>query len=150
MQELGSTLSVCLAPAPYLFFFSFFPFSILAVHMEFPGRRSDLSHSWSNSRSLTYQAMDRTCIPALQRCHWSHCTTAGTPGTYAFNHSPLYFLPKENVIELVKVTDWSPVGSAPIGPVLIKRPFRHSFPVVLPSQRVPPCSQVSHLCIDSS
>ena len=56
-------------------------------HMEFLGQGSDLTHSYDlscscgNAGSLIHCARPRdwTCILALQRCCWSHYTTAGTP-----------------------------------------------------------------------
>ena len=50
-----------------------------------PGTRSELQlwpkpQLWQR-RTLNPQcwARDWTCVPALPRCHWSHCVTAGTP-----------------------------------------------------------------------
>ena len=70
-------------------FFYAYVLSFLAAlqQMEFPGQgwdqhcSFDLSHSCSNARSFNplCQAKDRTFVPVFQRCHQSHCATAGTP-----------------------------------------------------------------------
>ena len=66
---------------------SFFFFLFLAAlgHREFLGQgwnlshSCDLYHSCSNAGSFypLCQALDQTCVLALQRCCQSHCTTAG-------------------------------------------------------------------------
>ena len=71
-------------------FFFFSSFLAAHQHMEFPGQGSDLNHSFDLSFDLpttvatldSYVTLldgDRTCIPALPRCHRSCCTTTGTP-----------------------------------------------------------------------
>ena len=64
----------------------FFSFLAALEHMNFPGQLSDpscncnLQRSCSNAEffnSLCW-AGDQTCIPALRRHRWSHCTTVGT------------------------------------------------------------------------
>ena len=66
----------------------FFLFSLAASwHMAFPGQGSDpscsleLRHGCGHAGFLNpvCRATDRTCNPALQRCHRSLCTTAGNP-----------------------------------------------------------------------
>ena len=67
---------------PCKFFFFFFGYP---RHMVFPHHGSDpscscnLSCSCSNAGSLTHCAEDWTCIPALPKCHQSHCATVGAP-----------------------------------------------------------------------
>ena len=56
-------------------------------NIEFPGQRSDMSNCcdlhWSCGNATSFNplclARDGTCNLALQRCHQSHCATAGTP-----------------------------------------------------------------------
>ena len=76
----------------FYFYFLFFPFLPAPWHMEFPGQGSFSSslqlwplRSCSNTRfNPLCQAGDQTCVPALQRCHQSHCATMGTPHLMMF------------------------------------------------------------------
>ena len=60
--------------------FFFFSFLTTPWHIEFQGQRSHLGSSCGNTRSFNPPcwAGDGTCLLALQRCHRSCCTTAGT------------------------------------------------------------------------
>ena len=76
-------LSVLMLYAYTLIFF--FLFSAVPPYMEFPGQGSDPRHSCNLSQLWQCQILkplcqtrNRTCIPELPRCWWSHCTTAGT------------------------------------------------------------------------
>ena len=69
-----------------LYFFLFFLFGYPAAYGgPGPGIRSQLQlqptlQLWQcGILNLLCRAGDRTCIPALQRCRWSCCVTAGTP-----------------------------------------------------------------------
>ena len=67
---------------PSLYFLFFGPFSATPRHMEFPGQRSDPSHScnlhWNWDAESFNQAGDGTCILVLQRHSQSCCATVRT------------------------------------------------------------------------
>ena len=83
------TLLIYLRDSFFFLFFLFFSFSFFAhpwpVEFPGPGIRSQLQlppmlqlwQCWIFNPLCP--AGDRTCVPALQRHHGSHCTTAGTP-----------------------------------------------------------------------
>lgn len=72
-----SVVAVCLSPdcgagpgQSTVFFF----FLAALQHVEFPGQRSDLSHSCGNAGFFNplCQAGNRTCVLVLQKCRQSH------------------------------------------------------------------------------
>lgn len=72
---------------------------------------------------------------------WNELTL---PGTYVLTTTPSHFFPEENVTELGKVIEASPVESAPTGHVPPSSgPSDTCFPLVFLCQRVSRCSQGS-------
>ena len=93
LKAVTSLWSFIQESVPPLFFFEvklLFIDLAAPLYMEFLGQGSDLSrscdlcHSFGSAGSFNplCQARNLTCILALQRHCWSHCTTTGTPRNY--------------------------------------------------------------------
>ena len=64
------------SPLPPFYFFLAAPWH---MGVPRPGIRTNCSCGLHQILNSLCQARDQTCVPALQRCHPSHCTTVGTP-----------------------------------------------------------------------
>ena len=82
--------------------------------MEFPGQGLDLNcccdlHCSFYGNTGSFNAVcwpgDWTCILELQRCHWSRCTTAGTPKVFSFLSFFLFFFFLEQLLAFYAFVD---------------------------------------------